>query len=232
MYNRIGLYNLLFQLKVRVKFVRNTEDGQDLHTEIGRAICKISQLYANDVISNFKLLGSLLSNKNNLAISLLQANNSNLCKDTLQYSQILLKNKQVDEKLVNSLNSRLEQTTDSKKLDDLLSTFLEAVKKEEELKLIVQQKNKYAAWKERDVLERSRKINAVPSSERKENIDQILADLAQKKQKLWYFDNEELIDLEIFKKNKSYPKRWFGKKKKPKVVDDNYVPPEISRKIA
>ncbi|XP_036333800.1 uncharacterized protein LOC118744697 [Rhagoletis pomonella] len=220
------------EVKVRVKFLRNTEDGQDLPTQIGRAICKISQLYSNHVTSNFKLLGSLLANKNDLATSLLLATNTNFCKDTLQYSQILLKNKKgVDEKLVNAINSSLEQTTDSKMLHDLLSSFLEAVKKEEEVKLIEQQKNKYAAWKEQDVVERNKSINGVPSGQRKENIDQILTDLAQKKQKLWYFDNEELIDLEIFKKNKSYPKRWFGKKKKPKVVDDNYVPPEI-RKIA
>jgi hypothetical protein len=45
---------------------------------------------------------------------------------------------------------------------------------------------------------------------------------------LWFFENEEQLELEIEKKNQGYyPQRWFGKKKKAKKQDENYVPPEI-----
>lgn len=35
------------------------------------------------------------------------------------------------------------------------------------------------------------------------------------------------MDLEIESKKVYYPKRWFGKKKKPRVIDEGYIPPEI-----
>lgn len=51
--------------------------------------------------------------------------------------------------------------------------------------------------------------------------------MAFEEKKLWFFENEDKIDLEIESKTVRYPKRWFGKKKKPRVVDADYVPPEI-----
>nr|XP_014102080.1 uncharacterized protein LOC106626775 [Bactrocera oleae] len=217
--------------KVRVKFIRN-EGTNQLAGEIGKAICRISELYPNELTENIKLLGVLLDNRHKLATSLINNKEINFCKQTLELVQTLLKNKEgVDDNFTNGLNRRLEEAVDTKNLDTLLSVFLEEAGKKDEVKLIEQQKAKYEIWKEQDTLEKSKKINIIPPSQRKENIEQILADVNQKRQKLWYFENEELIDLEIFnKKNKSYPKRWFGKKKKPKVVDDNYVPPEITRK--
>ncbi|XP_039957075.1 uncharacterized protein LOC120772494 [Bactrocera tryoni] len=215
--------------KIRVKFIRNESTNQQAE-EIGKAICRISELYPNELTENLKLLGALLDNRNKLATSLINNKEIVFCKQTLELCQSLLKNKEgVDDNLTNGINLRLEEAVDTKNIDALLSVFLEAGKKDE-IKLIEQQKAKYEIWKKQDTLEKSKQINITPPSERKENIEQILADINQKRQKLWYFENEELIDLEIFKKNKSYPKRWFGKKKKPKVVDDNYVPPEITRK--
>lgn len=35
------------------------------------------------------------------------------------------------------------------------------------------------------------------------------------------------MDLEIDSKKVHYPKKWFGKMKKPRVVDEGYIPPEI-----
>ena len=46
--------------------------------------------------------------------------------------------------------------------------------------------------------------------------------------KLWFFENLEQTKLEIQKvRQKTYPRRFFGKKKPPRKVDVNYVPPEI-----
>lgn len=55
-------------------------------------------------------------------------------------------------------------------------------------------------------------------------------ELEMEEKKLWFFENEEQIELEIERKEVRYPKRWFGKKKKPRVVDEGYVPPEIQIK--
>lgn len=48
--------------------------------------------------------------------------------------------------------------------------------------------------------------------------------------KLWFFDNEEQINLEIEGKRVYYPKRWFGKKKVPRKVDENYIPPDVDKR--
>lgn len=57
--------------------------------------------------------------------------------------------------------------------------------------------------------------------------EQLAKDMEMEEKKLWYFENEEQLELEIESKQVRYPKRWFGKKKNPRVVDEGYVPPEI-----
>lgn len=176
--------------KVRVKFIRNFEGTNQLAREIGKAICRISELYPNQLTENLKLLGSLLDDRHNLATSLLRNKEINIRRQTLELSQILLKNKEgVDDNLTNGINRRLEEAADSKNIDALLSTFLEEAGKEDEMKLIKQQKAKYEIWKEQDVLEKNKKINIIPPSQRKEIIDQIVSDVTQQRQKLWYFEN-------------------------------------------
>ena len=61
-------------------------------------------------------------------------------------------------------------------------------------------------------------------------IEQITSDMLKEEQKLWFFENEDKIDLQVDSKKVTYPKRWFAKMKKPRVVDEDYVPPEIRRK--
>lgn len=57
--------------------------------------------------------------------------------------------------------------------------------------------------------------------------EQLAQDMEMEEKKLWYFENEEKIELEIESKQVFHPKRWFGKRKNPRVVDEGYVPPEI-----
>lgn len=57
--------------------------------------------------------------------------------------------------------------------------------------------------------------------------EQLAKDMEMEEKKLWYFENEEQLELEIESKQVRYPKRWHGKKKNPRVVDEGYVPPEI-----
>lgn len=50
--------------------------------------------------------------------------------------------------------------------------------------------------------------------------------LKEEEQKLWFFENEDSIDLEIEKKERLM-KTPSGKTKVSKTIDENYVPPEI-----
>lgn len=64
-------------------------------------------------------------------------------------------------------------------------------------------------------------------TERLKNIEQLTQDMEAEERKLWFFENEEQINLEIEGKRVFYPKRWFGKRKVPRKVDENYIPPDV-----
>lgn len=51
--------------------------------------------------------------------------------------------------------------------------------------------------------------------------------LLKREETLFFFDNEEKWELAIKKKRVLYRRRYFGKRKKPRVTDDNYIPPEV-----
>lgn len=51
--------------------------------------------------------------------------------------------------------------------------------------------------------------------------------LVKREETLFFFDNEEKWELEIERKRVFYRRRYFGKRKKPRVADDNYIPPEV-----
>lgn len=67
-------------------------------------------------------------------------------------------------------------------------------------------------------------------NKRLEEIKRMTESMAAEEQKLWFFENEDKLDLEIDSKRIFYHKRWFGKKKKPKTVHEGYVPPEVQKK--
>lgn len=64
-------------------------------------------------------------------------------------------------------------------------------------------------------------------AQRLQEIEKKSIELEKEEQKLWFFENEDKMDLEIDSKKVHYPKRWFGKKKNPRVIDEGYIPPEI-----
>lgn len=70
-------------------------------------------------------------------------------------------------------------------------------------------------------------LERLQRAQRLSNIEQVTKDMITEEQKLWFFENEDKLDLQIESKIVRYPKRWFGKKKKPRVIDVNYIPPEV-----
>lgn len=62
------------------------------------------------------------------------------------------------------------------------------------------------------------------------DIEKIRQEMEKEEEKLWFFENEDKIDLKIDSKRLFYPKKWFGKLKKPRAIDVDYVPPEIRTK--
>lgn len=88
----------------------------------------------------------------------------------------------------------------------------------------------YSAWIEIRQKKLEEEIERLTRVERLKNIEKLTEEMKAEEQRLWFFENEEKIDLAIEDKRVFYRKRWFGKKKTPRVVDENYVPPEIEKR--
>lgn len=89
----------------------------------------------------------------------------------------------------------------------------------------------YADW---NALRDSRladELDRLQRTQRLADVERITREMDAEEQKLWFFENEDKLDLQIDSKKVFYRKRWFGKLKKPRVVDEGYVPPEIVRKL-
>lgn len=57
--------------------------------------------------------------------------------------------------------------------------------------------------------------------------------MSEQEERLWFFDNEQDIDLEIdnLDRKGAYPKeRRTIKKVRTKVIDESYIPPEVGVK--
>lgn len=70
-------------------------------------------------------------------------------------------------------------------------------------------------------------IHRMKRIQRLEEVERMQGDMESQEKKLWFFEKYEDIKLEIESKQVYYPKRWFGKKKKPKKLDENYIPPDL-----
>lgn len=113
--------------------------------------------------------------------------------------------------------------------DDLIEHFLNETSIKESFTLAEQQKLLFPIWAKHRSEMYIKVEKETDERERKHAVEAIKNEIASKKDLLWFFDNEEKLDLEIYNKQVFYPKRWFGKKKKPRAVDEHYVPPQIRR---
>lgn len=113
------------------------------------------------------------------------------------------------------------------KVDDLIENLMKNAVKEQEVKDIEQQKKVYLSWIEERETKLNDEISRLNRIQRLLNVEKVQEDLQAEEKKLWFFEKEDSIDLEIQGKKVFYPKRWFGKLKKPRAVDENYIPPDV-----
>lgn len=212
------------EIKVRVKFLRNPyfDDHFDLRNPnhiVGKTLTKLCSKTDNVLFQNLHVLGLVLHEKNDQALEALK-NLNGIYKEIVP---ILEKNELLKD-VVSSM----------KIIDENVQSELEVLIKEAFKKCgesdIKQQKEIYQRWdKERlDALEEQKQ--RLLRIQRLESIEKTRKDLQSQEQKLWFFENEDKIDLQIDSNKIYYRKRWFGKLKKPRKIDENYVPPEIVAK--
>lgn len=64
--------------------------------------------------------------------------------------------------------------------------------------------------------------------ERIDKIERITEEIAQKEERLWFFENENKIDLKIEQNEEILRAR--PEKKSTKAEDEVYIPPEVGRR--
>lgn len=208
----------------------------DHHLEMSKVLERIVQrkdtLKSIDVF-NTQTLCLLLRKDYSKFEEFLMESSKNQSGDCILYSDVyeivleFLKRQTEQDKLVEKMEhlfaKQISKDTMEKHLDEELH---EAMLKEEN-ELAAREQEHFAKW-QTERLELWQTVRKEASDvERKQNIDVILDDISTREQKLWYFDKKVEIDLQIFQKRVYYPKRWFGKKRKPRAIDENYIPPEI-----
>lgn len=63
-----------------------------------------------------------------------------------------------------------------------------------------------------------------------EKINSMLQDMTEQEEKLWFFENEEKINLELEKISTDDVKETKVSRRQQKVIDDAYIPPEVKAK--
>ncbi|XP_049290992.1 uncharacterized protein LOC125767972 [Anopheles funestus] len=233
------------EIKVRVKFLRNEffDDHFDLTDSqllLGKTFVELGRNYdgASSIIgTNCRLLGLTMYKKYDQAMAFVkQLEGKELNEEVLQMMRSALEkesNKE-DEKYMNfcAMVDKIEASVKLSK-DSFEKLILEQVNKSVgalEKQQIESQAKLYTDWCNLRQQRLDEELNRMQRAKRLKDMEQLAIDMEKEEQKLWFFENEDKIDLEIDSKRVYYPKRWFGKKKKPRTVDVDYVPPEVRQR--
>lgn len=226
------------EVKVRVKFLRNEffDDHFDIKNHnhlVGKTFIAIGKKLDKPLSTNTKLLGYILYEKYENALNELKTTEKVFYKEILEHGSKILESIESDDSSLASLKvvlqERLANTSQlqSESFDTVIEELCKnAVAKEEPL-LAEKQKELYKKWNELREEKLNEELNRLQRAQRLKKIESITEEMKTKEQHLWFFENEAKIDLQIDSKRVYYPKRWFGKKKVPRVIDADYIPPEI-----
>ncbi|XP_034477614.1 uncharacterized protein LOC117784103 [Drosophila innubila] len=224
--------------KVRVKFLRNYVENENTKTEdqlLGEAMIKLAastiQADLKDFGQNIALLGYVLSGRIGEAEECLSLHKDTFYKGILELGRKLIDSLSEEKptEFISLLDQAISECKRSDSFDEKLNARVKLSAESAEPQLMSEYSKSFKEWETgyQRALEEQQKIQNI--HERVEQIESTLSALQTMRQSLWYFENKEDIDIQIYKKKVYYPKRWFGKKKKPKTVDAFYVPPTISR---
>lgn len=217
------------EIKVRVHYIRNDYfddhfDITDLKCLLGKTLIGLSAKLEGSIKDTAKLVGLILYEKYDKAsefIKEIKSSQRNVYLEPVEQLKSIIPEHEII--------SELETITTIPNINNKLSELISSSIKNQESVDIEQQKKIYTSW----IDVRSQKLNEeferLKRAQTLKDIEEITKNLEDEERKLWFFENEEKLDLEIENKRVYYPKRWFGKKKKPRAIDVGYIPPEITK---
>lgn len=216
------------EVKIRVKFLRNPYDDdhfdlKDSHKIVGKTLAMFTKGDNDPLHRSLNVLGLALYDKPELlkkTIGECKSKNIALYKEIID----LVPEDNESKRKLQNLN------TESKDVEDLLKANVEKAVQETSESDIANQCKLFLKWESDRVNALEEQKKRILTAKRLVNIEDLKNSLKEKETKLWFFSNEEQIELDIEAKKVFYPKRWFGNKKKPKKIDEGYVPPEVHTK--
>ncbi|KAJ6648732.1 28S ribosomal protein S27, mitochondrial [Pseudolycoriella hygida] len=226
-------------VKVRVKYLRNEyfDDHFDLRDEnalLGKTFLMLGELIPGTVGNSAQLLGFGLYGKYEQGIEFLAKVKSDLHTDAIELLKTFLERIKDDgNEHLASFRQKVNEITggSSSNFEKDVCDLVNAAVAEVEAADIEKQKKIYGEWCEIREQKLKEELERLNRNKRLEDIKQITESMAAEEQKLWFFENRVKIGLQIDSKKVFYHKRWFGKKKKPKTIDEGYVPPDVQKRL-
>lgn len=213
------------EIKIRVKYVRNAfdDDHFDLKNPqkiVGKTLALFTNNKQDSFNKSFNVLGWTLYNKKDKAEVILkecETENISLYKEILD---LIPENSEIK---TTFLDSNLESINVQQILEE---NVVKAVQKTFESD-IAEQCKIFAIWDQEriDALEKQRRRLLI--AQRVAHMEKLKEKLEQKETKLWFFDNEEQIELQIEEGEKVGQSTVKDTKNTKQDPDENYIPPEI-----
>lgn len=88
----------------------------------------------------------------------------------------------------------------------------------------------YTLWEQIRQTRLQEELVRVDNYNRLKKIDDLMQEMSDQEEKLWFFDNEDKIDLQIERVSKGKTEEKKLSKREKILADINYVPPEVDAK--
>lgn len=213
------------EIKIRVKYIRNPyeDDHFDLKDPfkiVGKTLALFTNKKTDSLNKSFNILGWILYDKSDKAEQSWKE-----CEDKkiILYKEIIdliPENNSLKLKLVNTICESVD-------IQELLTNKIKkAVQKSYETDIAAQSKQ-FLLWNEERIAALEEQKQRLLIAKRLAHIEEVKKTLEEKETKLWFFDHEEQIELNIEEKKDKEPSEIQIMKKTTVKSDEDYIPPEV-----
>ncbi|CAG9791931.1 unnamed protein product [Diatraea saccharalis] len=225
------------EIKIRVKFLRNPYfddhfDINDVYTLSGKTLAWISERNSDNLSTNLQIVGWCCYKKYDKLLiickNFVHKPSSTIYKEVIDFLNKEINSIEGDAKsILENCVSMLSKISHAKEpIEVAIETMIENSINKIQNSDIKKQHQLFQLWsniREQKVIEQTKRLDR---AKRIEFICQKQEDLKNEEQKLWFFENEDAIDLQIEEKETSEDIA-SANKKSSKKADEDYIPPEI-----
>ncbi|XP_026491712.2 uncharacterized protein LOC113397532 [Vanessa tameamea] len=226
------------EIKIRVKFLRNPYfddhfDITDLQILSGKTLAWISKTVNDNVSCNLQLIGWLFYKKYEKLLSLCEEFASmktfKLYTEVIDFIKRESENVEDDVKelLLKSIKILDKASFADIKLEESIKIAIENAINKKQNKDIMEQKELFKNWESIREIKLEEQSKRLDRTKRMKLVEEKQKQLQVEEQKLWFFENEENIDLQIEEKEQLEDTVTKSKKVAQQITDENYIPPVI-----